>query len=127
MRVTRLLLSGAVVIAAAVSLSAQQMPPTPNRQAGDGEGPFDRLVIRGITVIDGTGAPPRPNAAIVIEGDRIRAVGPAAGVQIPPGAEMVDASGKWIIPGLIDAHVHLGQSGGLYTRPDIIDLRSIRP
>jgi imidazolonepropionase-like amidohydrolase len=40
---------------------------------------------------------------------------------------MVHASGKWVIPGLIDAHVHFGQSGGLYTRPDIIDLRSIRP
>src|SRR4030095_13741938 len=35
--------------------------------------------------------------------------------------------GKWIIPGLIDAHVHFSQSGGLYTRPDIIDLRSRRP
>jgi imidazolonepropionase-like amidohydrolase len=85
------------------------------------------LAVVGGAVIDGTGAPPRPNAAIVIEGDRIRAVGPAADVQIPPGAEMVDASGQWIIPGLIDAHVHFGQSGGLYTRPDIIDLRSIRP
>ena len=73
------------------------------------------LAVVGGAVIDGTGAPPRLNAAIVIEGDRIRAVGPAADVQIPPGAEMVDASGKWIIPGLIDAHVHFGQWRALHS------------
>ncbi len=65
--VTRLGLGVAAVVAT-VSLSAQQMQPTPNRKAGEGEGPFDRMVIRGITVIDGTGAPPRGPMDVVVEG-----------------------------------------------------------
>ena len=64
---------------------------------------------------------------MLIFGEHIKAVGPRGEVIIPEGAQVVDVSGKWIIPGLVDAHIHLFQSGGLYTRPDIIDLRSIRP
>src|SRR5262245_12826891 len=84
-------------------------------------------VIQGATVITGTGSPTIRNAAIVIEAGRIVQVGPRNEVRIPNNAQMVDARGKWIIPGLIDAHVHFSQSGGLYTRPDIIDLRARRP
>ena len=39
----------------------------------------------------------------------------------------IDGSGKWLIPGLVDAHIHLFQSGGIYTRPDIVDLREFKP
>jgi hypothetical protein len=78
-------------------------------------------------VIDGTGNTPHGQAVVLVSGERIRAVGPRGEVVIPEGARVVDMSGKWIIPGLVDAHIHLFQSGGLYTRPDIIDLRSIRP
>ena len=39
---------------------------------------------------------------------------------------MIDLTGKWIVPGYVDAHVHFFQSGGLYTRPDALDLRSAR-
>jgi predicted amidohydrolase YtcJ len=81
----------------------------------------------GGTVIDGTGTQPIPEAAILIAGERIVAVGPAAETEIPDGATVIDAGGTWIIPGLIDAHVHFFQSGGLYTRPDVIDLRAVRP
>lgn len=49
------------------------------------------------------------NAVIVVEGNRIRAVGPASDVTIPEGAEVVDVSGRTIIPGLIDAHAHGSQ------------------
>jgi hypothetical protein len=63
-RTTRLGLA-LVAVAASVSLSAQ-MQSTPNRRAGEGEGPFDRMVIRGITVIDGTGAPPRGPMDVVV-------------------------------------------------------------
>jgi imidazolonepropionase-like amidohydrolase len=54
-------------------------------------------------------------------------VGNRGEIPIPPEARVIDASGKWIIPGLIDAHIHFFQSGGLYTRPDVIDLRDVRP
>lgn len=80
----------------------------------------------GATLFDGSGAPPLPNAAVVVWNGRIHDAGPANRVSIPAGSDVIDLTGKWIIPGLIDAHVHFFQSGGLYTRPDVIDLRHIR-
>jgi hypothetical protein len=62
-----------------------------------------------------------PNTTIVIAGNRILSVGPADSLSIPAGAQVIDAHGKWVIPGLIDAHVHFFQSGNLYARPDIAD------
>jgi imidazolonepropionase-like amidohydrolase len=67
-----------------------------------------------------------PGQTVLIEGDRIKAVGPSARVAVPPAARTIDVSGKWITAGLIDTHVHFFQSGGLYTRPDAIDLRKLR-
>lgn len=81
----------------------------------------------GATVIDGTGSAPRPNAVVLVAGERIAAIGSREEVPIPEGAQVVEANGQWIVPGLIDAHIHFFQSGGLYTRPDIVDLRHIRP
>ena len=63
------------------------------------------LVLRGATVIDGLGNPAIPDAVIVIEKDRVKAVGPKS-TTYPPDAEVVDLSGKFIIPGLVDSHVH---------------------
>ena len=68
-----------------------------------------------------------PNGVIVVTDGRISAVGPADSVPIPADATVVDARGKWIVPGLIDAHVHFFQSGNLYTRPDAADLRTAMP
>ena len=62
------------------------------------------VAIRGATVIDGTGAPPMANAVVVIDGETIRAIGPAA--EIPPDARVLSMEGHYIIPGLIDGHVH---------------------
>jgi imidazolonepropionase-like amidohydrolase len=70
------------------------------------------LVIQNGSLLDGTGAPQRPATTVVIEGERITAVGPANQVPAPPNAEVVDATGKWLIPGLIDMHVHVSLSGG---------------
>src|SRR5262245_60055983 len=84
-------------------------------------------VIQGATLITGTGSPSIRNAAIVIEAGRIRDVGPRNEVRVPNNAQVIDARGKWVIPGLIDAHVHFSQSGGVYTRPDVMDLRAGRP
>jgi hypothetical protein len=60
-------------------------------------------VIRGGTLIDGNGGAPLANSVIVVQGDRITAAGAAGAVQVPAGAEEIDATGKWIVPGLIDA------------------------
>lgn len=92
-----------------------------------GAAPQETIAFVGGTVIDGTGAEPLTDATIIVTGDRIRQVGPAARLELPAGIRTFDASGKWVIPGLIDAHVHFFQSGGLYTRPDVIDLRHVRP
>lgn len=83
--------------------------------------------IVGGTLVNTDGQAPIENAVILIQEDRIIAAGAAGEIQVPPGAEIINAQGKWIIPGLIDAHVHFFQSGGLYTRPDAIDLRKHVP
>lgn len=68
------------------------------------EGKF--TVIRGATVIDCTGRSPIKDAVVVMEGDKIKAVGSKRNVRLPRGARVIDASGKYVIPGLIDMHVH---------------------
>ncbi len=61
----------------------------------------------GATLIDGTGGPAQPDSTVLLDGDRIHAVGPRAAVQLPPGTEEVDLSGMTLLPGLIDTHDHL--------------------
>jgi uncharacterized protein (TIGR02246 family) len=65
----------------------------------------------------------RRNVTVLIKGDRIAAIGSTGKVAIPKGADVIDVRGKYLIPGLIDGHIHFFQSGGLYTRPDGLDLR----
>ena len=62
-------------------------------------------VLKGATVIDGLGNPAIPDAVILIEKDRIKVFGPK-GTTYPDSANVVDLSGKFIIPGLVDSHVH---------------------
>lgn len=69
-----------------------------------------RLVIKNGTLIDGTGKPPTPNGAIVVEGNKIAAVGALPPPQ--PGETVIDASGKHIMPGMIDGHVHISSHQG---------------
>ncbi|MGH7320478.1 MAG: amidohydrolase family protein [Candidatus Rokuibacteriota bacterium] len=74
-------------------------------------------VLAGATLIDGTGAAPLPDAAVVIEGDRIAATGPRAAARWPAEAEVIDVRGRTLIPGLIDAHDHMASHGyGVATR-----------
>jgi imidazolonepropionase-like amidohydrolase len=81
----------------------------------------------GTTALVGDTLTAVPDATIVITGNRITAVGPSAAVSVPSGAKRIPLKGKYVIPGLIDSHVHFFQSGGLFTRPDAIDLRAVRP
>jgi hypothetical protein len=64
------------------------------------------IVVTGVTVIDTTGGPARPNMTVRIEGDRITQVAPKKSRGYPPGWQVVEGAGKFIIPGLWDMHVH---------------------
>lgn len=88
-------------------------------------------VIRGARVIDGTGAPPRDDMTLVIDGDHFSLVGPGLRVKMPDGTRVVDYTGKTIIPGLVSDHGHIGLVDGtkggspsLYTRENA--LRQLR-
>ncbi|MYC88038.1 MAG: amidohydrolase family protein [Gemmatimonadales bacterium] len=65
------------------------------------------VALTGVKVIDGTGSGARTNQTVVIEGNRIAAVGPAGAVEIPPGAEVHDLPGHTVIPGMIGLHNHM--------------------
>src|SRR5262245_22872912 len=88
-----------VVIAASSALEAQTAPRRP--------APDTVIAIVGATLIDGNGGAAIPDAAIVVRGKRISAVGPRTSVAIPAGARVVDATGKFATPGFIDTNVHL--------------------
>ena len=64
------------------------------------------LVLINVTLIDGTGSEPVPEAVLVIQGERIVAVGSQKEVDIPPAANVIDLEGATILPGFINAHVH---------------------
>jgi len=98
-----------------LALSAQQQTP-----------PLKLLVIDHVTIFDGTGNPVLKNGVIVIEGDRIKDIGYRGNIRGGPGITILDAKGKFAIPGLIDAHVHFDQSANIFARPDAVDLRQVR-
>jgi imidazolonepropionase-like amidohydrolase len=69
------------------------------------------IAITHATIIDATGAPPQPNSTILIDNEKIYAVGPDSTLEIPTGAHIIDATGKFLIPGLADMHIHLTGAG----------------
>ena len=85
----------------------------------------ETTVLKGMTLIDGTGKPPQANSAIVMTDGKIAWVGPVAQLKAPAGAATVDLTGKYVIPGLIDSHVHIGimhdqtQDIKYYTRQNV--------
>ncbi|HEX2076922.1 MAG TPA: amidohydrolase family protein [Longimicrobium sp.] len=89
-----------------------------------GDVPVPAFAFTGATVIDGTGAAPLRNATVVMRNGRIACVGQC---EAGPEVHTIDARGKWIIPGLIDAHVHYSQTGWADGRPDAQDVRARFP
>ncbi|HEY9383643.1 MAG TPA: amidohydrolase family protein [Gemmatimonadales bacterium] len=83
--------------------------------------------LTGGTVIDGTGRPAIANAVVVITGDRLSCVGTAAQCPVPSGAARVDVTGRFLTPGLVDAHVHFSQTGWIDGRPDGLSAPSVYP
>ena len=88
--------------------------PAPARKAGEGQGPFKKMVIRGVTLIDGTGGPPLSPMDIVIEGNTITDVRQGGWPGLPQQANReprdfdfeIDGKGLYVMPGFVDMHVH---------------------
>ena len=110
-----------LLLATATILSAACAPPPPPEPDGS-------KAFVGVRLFDGTGAAPIENAVIVVRDGRIEAVGPADTVEISPGAERIDLAGKFVVPGVINAHAHvsdvLGLEGGHYDEANL--LRQLR-
>ncbi|HJQ31562.1 MAG TPA: amidohydrolase family protein [Pyrinomonadaceae bacterium] len=85
------------------------------------------LVVTNATLIDGTGRAPIGDAAVVIENGRITAAGPRAGVKIPKGAQVLDAGGGYVMPGLWDMHAHFEQVewGPAYLAAGVTTVRDV--
>src|SRR5260370_6120541 len=106
----------ATALLLAATAAAPAVPYAPDRRADEGEGPFQRLIIRGATLIDGTGAPPIGPVDIVIEGNRIAEVRSVGFPKVPirqeerpkEATKEIDATGLYVLPGFIDVHAHAG-------------------
>ena len=106
-------------LAAALGVSIAE--PAPDRR--EGEGPFDRLVITNVMLVDGEGAPPRGPVNVHVRQSRIDRI-ESAGPVNDPGARVIDGTGMYALPGLVDAHAHIGTIGqgltGSLTPPEYI-------
>lgn len=105
----RKLLLMLVTLSLATTTSAGLVTPAQKPAANK---PAARLLaIVGATVIDVNGKSHIADAVVVIEGNKIKSVGPRAKVKVPSGAEIIDATGKYLIPGVIDTHTHSAYDG----------------
>ena len=86
------------------------------------------IVLKGATIIDGTGRMPIENGLLILQGNQILQVGRVGELDVPKDAKVKDATGKWIIPGFIDLHVHFWESGRTWAQPTFLfDLRKFVP
>ncbi|WP_284652022.1 amidohydrolase family protein [Flavobacterium terrisoli] len=88
---------------------------------------FGQTYITNVTLADVEKQKLIPNQTVVITKDLISSIQSSSKIKIPVNATVIDAKGKFLFPGLVDAHVHFFQNGGLYTRPDAIDFRNEKP
>src|ERR1700722_18692487 len=115
--------SGLLVMASGPGLYAQktskpEIKAAPGRKHGEGTGPFDRMVIRGVTVIDGTGGVPFGPVDVVVERDRITQVEIVGAPKVAmdeekrpaKGTYEIDGKGMYLMPGFVDTHVHYGDA-----------------
>jgi imidazolonepropionase-like amidohydrolase len=109
------LLAGLVAVRP-IAAQNRTVQHAPDRPAGEGEGPYAKLIIRGVTIIDGTGAPPFGPADVVIENNRIASIAAVGYPKVPidpkgrpQGATReIDATGMYLLPGFVDTHAHMG-------------------
>lgn len=87
---------------------------------------FAQTYITNVTIADVENHKLIPGQTVVITDDLISNIQSGKKVKIPENAIVIDGTGKYLMPGLTDAHIHFFQNGGLYTRPDVIDLRKYK-
>jgi len=85
------------------------------------------IALTGGTIIDGTGRPAIANGVVVVRADRLQCVGTAEQCPVPSGAARVDVTGRFLTPGLVDAHVHFSQTGWVDGRPDGLSAPQLYP
>ncbi len=88
---------------------------------------FAQLYITHAQLVDVEKQKVYKDYTVEIKDGKIGRISPSSSFALPEAAKEINANGKWLIPGLVDAHIHLFQSGGVYTRPDAIDLRKYVP
>jgi len=88
---------------------------------------FCQTYISNVTIVDVVNQKLVPAQTVEINNGIISNIQSSGKIKIPAGTIVIDGKGKYLMPGLTDAHVHFFQSGGLYTRPDAIDLRKYHP
>lgn len=87
---------------------------------------FGQTYITDVTIADVKKQKLIPNQTVVITNDLISNIGKSNSIKVPENATIIDGSDKYLFPGLVDAHIHFFQNGGLYTRPDAIDLQKFK-
>src|SRR3954469_11958105 len=87
----------------------------------------EKISLVGGTVINPADGKITKNAVVLINGDTIERVESRREHEVVAASRMIDCTGKFILPGYIATHVHFFQSGGLFTRPDVVDLNNVRP
>ena len=85
------------------------------------------IALTGGTIVDGTGRAAISNGVVVVRGDRLQCVGTSVECPVPVGATRVDVTGRFLTPGLVDAHVHFSQTGWVDGRPDGISAPELYP
>jgi imidazolonepropionase-like amidohydrolase len=89
-------------------------------------GRAEKIALVNGTVVDPARERVTANRIVLIDANKIAAVGDVKTLSAPKDARTIDCRGKFILPGYIDTHVHFFQSGDLFTRPDVVDLNSVR-
>ena len=119
MRIPLRTLTAALCLLLTVSLAYAQIPKAPDR--AEGNGPFKRLIIRGVTLINGNGAPPTGPVDIVVEQNIIKGIHNVGYPGLPireedrpkvrANDEVLEAEGMYLLPGFVDMHGHIGGTG----------------
>lgn len=92
---------------ALTAMLAAPIACAPGRDIPSGEPEPATTAIVGATLIDGTGGPVLESSVVLVRDGRITAVGTRGGVEVPSGSEVVDATGRFLLPGFVDAHAHV--------------------